>query len=502
MKSHTRSIHGHASSGHKCGILGVTTTVLTASLIGISSLGSSASALTEQRDVNVSFTFNSTLSVSVSNPDLVIDDLVPGTAADSNIINVNVLSNSPYGYTLNSTVGSTTYNTRNLTHSTSPSSTPFSSINYGTTVATKESLDPSQWGYSYSLDNGTTWINTNKTNGTTNDTGYSGLPLYSDTTNIATLKESNSTTSTSGDNVKFKIAAKADTVQIAGEYNNVINFQVTGNPEPAKDISNATYLQEVGTCPSTLTTGQVYTLKDNRDEQEYKVAKLADNKCWMLDNLRLDPSDSTTLNNITALNTNADATSIDKFKNGGGTSSDQYPTAKINNAAWTSSSQNYYSIPMTINTYKNTTTTSYGAGSGKIGVYYNYCAASAGSYCYGNGTSAGTSSGNATEDLCPAGWRMPTGNTSGEYKALYDQYSSASEGQVVVFQNALSTPLSGYFVSGSASSQGSQDSFGGWWSSTRHTNSYMRYLYLGASSVFPSGGNDRTIGFSLRCVTQ
>ncbi|MBR3172702.1 hypothetical protein IKF21_02200, partial [Candidatus Saccharibacteria bacterium] len=50
----------------------------------IGTLGSPASALTEQRDVNVSFTFNSTLSVSVSNPDLVIDDLVPGTAADSN----------------------------------------------------------------------------------------------------------------------------------------------------------------------------------------------------------------------------------------------------------------------------------------------------------------------------------------------------------------------------------------------------------------------------------
>ena len=291
MKSHTRSIHGHASSGHKCGILGATTTILTASFIGISGLGSPASALTEQRDVNVSFTFNSTLSVSVSNPDLVIDDLVPGTAADSNIINVNVLSNSPYGYTLNSTVGSTTYNTRNLTHSTSPSSTPFSSINYGTTVATKESLDPSQWGYSYSLDNGTTWINTNKTNGTTNDTGYSGLPLYSDTTNIATLKESNSTTSTSGDNVKFKIAAKADTVQIAGEYNNVINFTLVGTPEPGtfdsafqaarKQRLNGYYkMQDMDDtiCDAVELIESETSLIDVRDNKVYSVAKLKDDE--------------------------------------------------------------------------------------------------------------------------------------------------------------------------------------------------------------------------------
>ena len=61
-----------------------------------------------------------------------------------------------------------------------------------------------------------------------------------------------------------------------------------------------------------------------------------------------------------------------------------------------------------------------GAGSNKVGVYYNYCAASAGSYCYDE--SKGT--GNASYDLCPAGWRMPTSGSSGEYKALYTAYSS------------------------------------------------------------------------------
>ena len=473
-----------------------------ASLAGFIGYSSSVSAITEQSDVNVNFTFNSTLGVSVSSDDLSIDDLAPGTAADSNIITINVLSNSPYGYTLNSTVGNSTYNNRNLTHATVNNATPFSSIDFGTTKANKESFSNSQWGYSFSLDNGTTWINATKTNGTTNDTGYSGLPLYSDSSHIATIKESSSTSALNGDNVKFKIAAKADTTQIAGEYNNVINFQVTGNAAPAKDISNATYMQEVGTCPSTLTTGQVYTLKDSRDEQEYKVAKLADNKCWMLDNLRLDPSDSTTLNNITASNTNADATSIDKFKNGGGTTGDQYPTAKINNAAWTSSSQNYYSIPMTINTYKNTTTTSYGAGSGKIGVYYNYCAASAGSYCYGNGITHGAPpSGDATQDLCPAGWRMPTGNTSGEYQALFTAYNN---NQIATdsgsFQQGLSIPLSGWFVDGSVNYQGG---LGFWWSSTQYdTVNVMYSIVVDDSHVFPAHYDILYYGLSLRCIAQ
>ena len=260
---------------------------------------------------------------------------------------------------------------------------------------------------------------------------------------------------------------------------------------------------------SSLASGDTEEVYDTRDNEVYLIGKLADNKCWMLDNLRLDPANSTTLNNITASNTHASATSIDKFKNGGGTASDQYPTAKINNVAWTSSSQNYYSIPMTINTYKDQTTTSYGAGSGKIGVYYNYCAASAGSYCYGDGTSAGTSSGNTTEDLCPAGWRMPGGGSTinltanpptGEFQNLYNYYNTTQTAtDVASLQYNLSLPLSGYFYSGSANLQGS---YGSWWSSTRNNNNYMYYLSVYASNIYPANNYLRYSGYSLRCIAQ
>jgi hypothetical protein len=219
----------------------------------------------------------------------------------------------------------------------------------------------------------------------------------------------------------------------------------------------------------------------------------------MLDNLRLDLGNSAVLANTTADNTNASATSLNYMKNGGGITSDQYPTAKINNEAWTSSSQNYYSIPMTVSSGngwdKDTTVTSYGSGSGKIGVYYNFCAASAGSYCYGNGTSAGTSSGNAEEDICPAGWRMPTGGSSGEYQALYTAYSSNATN----FRNALSTPLSGYFYDGSANDQGSGGVF---WSSTRSNVSFMYLLYVYSSFVYPQSDDTRDSGFSVRCFLR
>ena len=261
--------------------------------------------------------------------------------------------------------------------------------------------------------------------------------------------------------------------------------------------SSRIYMQSM--TAAQCVTGSPTTVYDNRDNEAYKVQRLADGKCWMLDNLRLDPANSTTLNNITASNTHASATTLNYFKNGGGTTSNKYPTAKINNEGWYTANQNYYSIPMTVSSgdgwTKDTVTTSYGAGSGKIGVYYNYCAASAGSYCYGDGVSPGTSSGNATEDLCPTGWRMPTGGSSGEYQALYTAYSSNATN----FRNALSTPLSGYFGADLAKYQGS---VGFWWASTWYIAHGMCALGVDASSVVPVNYDARYSGNSLRCIAQ
>ena len=251
-----------------------------------------------------------------------------------------------------------------------------------------------------------------------------------------------------------------------------------------------TYMQNMTSSDCTTTATTVY---DNRDEEPYLVQRLADGKCWMLDNLRLDLGNSTVLNNTTESNTNVSTTTLNYLKNGGGSTSDRYPTAKINNVPWTSSSQNYYSIPMTISTYKDQTTTSHGEGSGKIGVYYNYCAASAGNYCFGDGTKAGSPSGNATEDICPKGWRMPTGGSSSEYQALYTAYSSDDTS----FRNALSTPLSGYFRSDSAHDQGTDGYF---WSSTYSGTGDMYRLRVNSSNVHPSNNDDRYRGLSVRCL--
>ncbi len=305
----------------------------------------------------------------------------------------------------------------------------------------------------------------------------------------------------------------------------VTTYTVTGDAtitltgqEATTDITTLSASGEIpSNCATTTPVRNLQLVYDSRDNEAYWVAELCDGKIWMLDNLRLDltkaspsysGSDAITL---TTSNTNASEQAISCLTTGsyGGTAcSSPYATAAVSN--WTSSYA--YSAPKVNSTYKDTVApVTYGLGSGKIGVYYNYCAASAGSYCWGNGTSSSgsPSSDPNTEtnptardiegDICPAGWRMPTGgsyNTTtggGEYQNLYSKYSS----NVTNFRNAFSTPLSGVFNNGSAGNQGTDGDF---WSSTWASTISMYYLYVNSSSVSPSYSYYRNSGASVRCI--
>ncbi|MBQ8156640.1 hypothetical protein IJ101_02530 [Candidatus Saccharibacteria bacterium] len=441
-------------------------------LVGVNASATST-PLTWQDEVDVQFTFNPALSVTISDGDIVIPNLGVGTRDNSNEIAITVKTNNIAGYQLSATVGnSTTYDYRELKHETT-STALFNSLAVGTTL--NQLSTPSTWGYS-----------------TDSGTSYSGLPKYDDTTNVAVLNDS---TASGTETTNFLIGAYADQNQLAGDYKNVINFNIVTNMVKYT-IADAPDMQSVASgtdgCPSTLPTGQAYELTDSRDGTTYKVAKLADNKCWMLDNLALDLTDSTTMVALTPSNTNADADSLTSLRSGNRTAeTPQYATAGLGNLT----EGNSYSVPRVNADYVDDVFSAIGSGSGETGVYYNYCAASAGSYCYGNGTSEGTSSGDSTEDICPKGWRMPTGGSGGEYQTLYTAYSSNATN----FKNALSTPLSGYFDRGSASIQGS---YGYFWSSTRCNSSYMYYLDVGSSYVYPQSFGNRNRGSSVRCLLR
>ena len=247
---------------------------------------------------------------------------------------------------------------------------------------------------------------------------------------------------------------------------------------------------------SVVTTGQIGQVMDSRDNEVYYIGKLKDNNCWMLDNLRLDITDSTALNSLTTTNTHVDADSLTSLKSGNRSAGNQYANGAI--VQWDSNNPTNYNRAQANADSKDNTTTSFGNGSGKIGVYYNYCAASAGSYCYdeGSGVDIADTIQDAPYDLCPANWRMPTGGSlSGEYQSLYKAYSS----DVTSFRNALSTPFSGYFYSGSVYDP-SVGTGGDFWSSTYSNSSRMFYMFVDSNNVIPTLADYRFRGKSLRCL--
>ena len=158
-------------------------------------------------------------------------------------------------------------------------------------------------------------------------------------------------------------------------------------------------------CQSQASSGNV-TVVDSRDDNSYTV-RYINGACWMTQNLRL--SGETTL-----------------------TTSDSNVTRNYTLPSSSTSGFNSYTVA---NMY-NGTSTSYGA-------YYNYCAASAGTVC--------SQTADATQDICPKGWRLPTLNEMSG---------------ITSYTSAFSPVYSGYYYDGSLSSTGSR---GYWWSATAYS---------------------------------
>ena len=431
-----------------------------------------------QDSFDLKFTFNPTLTLTLGATELTINNLAPGTSGSSSAVNVAVATNNIAGYTLKATVGNASNPSTELRMNGTDTANKFNMI------STSGSLAKGQWGYS--------------TNG---GSSFSGLELYTGTPTEINTSSTPTDGSTTGV-TSFQIGAYADDAQITGSYTNVINFTAVTNQLPMV-IETVTYLQDLygisnadkTSLLASMTENQAYSLKDNRDEQSYYVAKLADGNIWFLDNLRLDLTNSTTKANTTPATTNASETALNCLT--GRTTGCTSPYTTAADVDWGSS--NSYTAAMSSATYATTidsnSDNNWGNGSHMYGVYYNYCAASAGSYCYAS--NASPDGVNASEDICPAGWRMPTGGTTGEWGALNSLINNRTASDFASIQARLSLPLSDYFLSGSAMGQGSN---GYWWSSTRYSGISMYYFGAYATGTHATDYGGRYDGYSVRCL--
>ena len=243
-------------------------------------------------------------------------------------------------------------------------------------------------------------------------------------------------TATDGSGTSYADGADYTVTPATGDATVTLYAQWEQIPTTMQDITAAQCQKFASDAPLTLT--------DTRDNNSYTVRYINDT-CWMTQNLRLS---STTERGESRVLTSADSnvTRNWSFPNNSLTSGNSYTEAR------SAISSN----------------TSYGG-------YYNYCAASAGTVCND------TTEQNATQDICPAGWELPT-----RY-----QFSGITN-QVPAF----SPVYSGRYSDGSLNSTGS---WGRWWSATAYYRDKQHNLYYYNGSL-ATNFNDKYYGYSVRCV--
>ena len=320
---------------------------------------------------------------------------------------------------------------------------------------------------------------------------------------------------------------------------NPVYLQDFGSTECA-NLTSATFDSDTG----NIYPGSVIALTDKRDNQVYTIAKLADDKCWMVENLRLDDqytvgnnindptvtneslsqgyggvpgtygifvglansettnfSYSTTANSLYSTTTSGD-------KNVIGTSYAQYRIPRYNNSNTnnlvdsTTYAQNYgdpSNITYDGTNYPYSNIYSYGN-------YYNWPAAMANTGNYLN-----SSASEAVEtSICPTGWILPTGGAAPKDFGLLSQgyggtggsqNSLATGGDII--SNRLRTFPNNFLFSGNynSTSSTSRGSSGNYWSRSISYQDEASSNSISPKSYTPSTSSMYKFkGCSVRCI--
>ena len=251
---------------------------------------------------------------------------------------------------------------------------------------------------------------------------------------------------------------------------------------------------------NAMTVGQVVSLTDSRNKQTYRIKKMQDNKCWMIDNLKYAGEANTDLANV-------DGTYGLVYNNESG----KYNTVDGTNTQSTANSDKaFYNNPMSASyCYGTSIQSSYT----KCGYLYNWYAATAGTGTYATSTN-GT---NVSGSICPTGWRLPSGSSDGSTATGNGTRYTAADFAVLnasmnagsltsgstssypagwLFTGAWSGVFSGYRNSGFVN----QGSRGYYWSSTGYSSTNARNLNFNSSYVLPADFNNKWYGIAVRCV--
>ncbi len=240
------------------------------------------------------------------------------------------------------------------------------------------------------------------------------------------------------------------------------------------DPTSTTSMQSFteATCGS-MSIGDVVSLVDERNGQTYRVRKMENNTCWMIDSMKY-------LGEETAIS-NVDGTSGIIYNN---TSSYRNTVDGTSTQSSANFDKAFYNNPMGQEyCYSSDASSSYT----KCGYLYNWYAATAGSGTY----NLGTDGANATASICPAGWELPVIDAFDNLFYFLDTADWQTTGK-------WSGMLSGYWNTSGAFTQLS--TYGYYWSSTAYSSYNARDFYYKTNSVVLTDNTSKIAGFAVRCT--
>jgi uncharacterized protein (TIGR02145 family) len=275
--------------------------------------------------------------------------------------------------------------------------------------------------------------------------------------------------------------------------------------------ANCSALVASNDASSNLSNSIAY-VRDTRNKQTYRVKRMIDGKCWMIDNLKY----------IDTTIVNVDGTTGMVYNNGdhlGVGATGQYNTVDgtYANKPTTNYDKAFYNNPMNSTAYCMGTANIPANTLTRCGYLYSWYAATA-----GTGTYAMTDGTQATGSICPTGFRLPSGQsgtggptangTSITVADLPVLSASMRSGSITsgdtdssyyanwLYSGAWQGMHGGNYIKGMDNAN-----TGHYWSSTKSGTawrSYTLYFYnISIPTVFPGNGvNNLYSGHAVRCV--
>lgn len=406
-------------------------------------LSSSAHAETVNYNVILDPSINIVLSTNT-----VALSLNPNTKTfDSTNLNVGVSTNNATGYHLVVTSPNGNTDLVNTEDSTKTITTlPALSGGYD-----DDSFVVNKWGYKIS---GNPYTSTNN----------KYIPFVSGTTLNYNY------TTTNNDTTALTFASKINYNQPSGTYDITLNFNAIAN-------ADIPYIQDFTAemCRNQATDQEV-VVQDKRDLKSYTVRYINGN-CWMTENLRLGEDD-----------TNPDTTTIVLTPEDSNVTEERTLTV-YDAVTYGASGNKCYGAGGVGQTYYTSCMHSKDTVNNVVGVWYNYTMATGGTIGILPGEAGSDSE--ATESICPSGWKLPSRS---EALAM----ATALDSNFAIFKPVFG----GRYYNKTLT----ETNRGQWWTSTYYDSTsaigrgrYSLSIINGTSNLYTSG-YERVNNNYVRCI--